>query len=139
MTLIPVEKPEDFSLAEQFIIPHEETCVSLASLVRRKSDKLIFITSSEKPVVAGPSTGSGTATTNILGILNLDSTIYHCIPDPALIDENELSENLHYFIKKQIRCISGEKKATDRPPRWGLSSSWRGRVGAGLVAARPPQ
>lgn len=114
MTLIPIETPEDFSLAQQFIIPHEETCVSLASLVRRKSDKLIFITSSEKPVVSIRSSDySTTDTTGILGILNLDSTIYHCIPDPALIDENELSENLHYLIKKQIRCISGESAATD--------------------------
>ena len=113
MTLIPVETAEDFSLAEQFVIPHEETCVSLASLVRRKTDKLVFITNSENPVVAGPSTGSGTATTDILGILNLDSTIYHCIPNPALIDADELSENLNYLIKKQIRCISGESTATD--------------------------
>lgn len=116
MTLIPVETPEDFSLAQQFIIPHEETCVSLASLVRRKSDKLIFITSSEEPVVSIRSSDYSTTDTtlqSILGILNLDSTIYHCIPDPALIDANELSENLHYLIKKQIRCISGESAATD--------------------------
>ena len=131
MTLIPVETAEDFSLAEQFVIPHEETCVSLASLVRRKTDKLVFITNSEKPVVSiRPSDYSTTdtstnspvvewprsgciETTGLLGILNLDSTIYHCIPNPDLIDADELSENLHYLIKKQIRCISGEKKATD--------------------------
>ena len=97
MTLIPVETTDDFLLAKQFVIPHEETCASLASLVRRKSDKLVFIKNE----------------TGILGILNLDSTIYHCIPHPALIDENELSENLPYLLKKQIRCISGESAATD--------------------------
>ena len=97
MTLIPVETTDDFLLAESFLLPHEETSVSLASLVRRKSDKLVFIKNE----------------TGILGILNLDSTIYHCIPNPALIDENELSENLPYLLKKQIRCISGESAATD--------------------------
>lgn len=113
MTLIPVETVEDFSLAEQFIIPHEETCVSLASLVRRKMDKLVFISSSEEQVVSTLSTGSGTATTDILGILNLDSTIYHCIPNPNLLDVDFLKTNLPYFLKKPVRCISGEKKATD--------------------------
>ena len=113
MALIPVETPEDFLLAEQFLLPHEETCVSQASLVRRKSDKLIFIANSENPVVAGPSTGSGTATTDILGILNLDSTIYHCIPNPDLLDVDFLKNQLPYLMKKPVRCISGEKKATD--------------------------
>ncbi len=97
MTLIPVETPEDFSLAEQFVIPHEETCASLASLVRRKSDKLVFIKNESDP----------------LGILNLDSTIYHCIPDPALLDADILKEQLPYLMKKPVRCISGEKKATE--------------------------
>ena len=104
MTLIPVEKPEDFLLAQQFLIPHEETCASLASLVRRKSDKLVFISDPSTPLRDHSS---------ILGILNLDSTIYHCIPDPSLIDPNFLKAELPYLIKKPVRCISGEKNATD--------------------------
>ncbi len=98
MTLIPVEKPEDFLLAQQFVISHEETCATLASLVRRKSDKLVFIANS---------------TTDILGILNLDSTIYHCIPDPSLLDADSLKAQLPYLMKKPVRCISGESAATD--------------------------
>ena len=110
MTLIPIETPEDFSLAEQFVIPLEETSASLASLVRRKSDKLVFISSSDEPVVSiRPSDYS----TTVLGILNLDSTIYHCIPDPALLDADFLKNELPYLMKKPVRCISGEKKATD--------------------------
>ena len=110
MTLVPIETPEDFSLAEQFVIPHEETCASLASLVRRKSDKLVFISSSDEPVVSiRPSDYS----TTVLGILNLDSTIYHCIPDPALLDADFLKNELPYLMKKPVRCISGEKNATD--------------------------
>lgn len=115
MKLIPVEAPEDFSLAQQFIEPYEETCVSLASLVRRKSDKLVFISSSEKPVVEALETTATCSTTEatILGILNLDSTIYHCIPNPDLLDAEFLKTNLPFLLKKPVRCISGEKKATD--------------------------
>ena len=149
MTLIPLEKPEDFLLAEQFLLPHEETCASLASLVRRKSDKLIIISDSECPVVECPHSGciettdtstnspvvewprsgciettesqksvvsirpSAYSTTGVLGILNLDSTIYHCIPDPALLDADLLKKELPYLMKKPVKCISGEKAATE--------------------------
>lgn len=97
MTLIPVETPEDFLLAQQFIIPHEETCTTLASLVRRKTDKLIFLKNENE----------------IAGILSLDSTIYHCIPDINLIDKNSLLKNLPYLMKKPVRCISGETSGTE--------------------------
>ncbi len=112
MTLIPVEKPEDFLLAQQFLIPHEETCVSLASLVRRKSDKLVLISNSESPVVECPHSGC-IETTGVLGILYLDSTIYHCIPDPSQLDANFLKTELPYLMKKPVRCISGESSGTD--------------------------
>ena len=97
MKLIPVETPEDFFLAQQFIIPHEETCVSLASLVRRKSDKLIFLKNDSE----------------IAGLINLDSTIYHCLPDISKIDQAVLKENLPFLMKKPVRCISGETSATE--------------------------
>ena len=97
MTLIPVETPEDFLLAQQFVIPHEETCTTLASLVRRKSDKLVFLKNGIE----------------IAGILNLDSTIYHCIPDISLIDTTELKKNLPDLMKKPGRCISGESASTE--------------------------
>ena len=111
MTLLPVERPEDFLLAEQFIIPHEETCVSLASLVRRKSDKLFFIIDSDKTVVSiQPLRGHSTT---IVGIINLDSTIYHCLPDISKIDAAALKENLPYLMKKPVKCISGESAGTE--------------------------
>ena len=97
MTLIPVETPEDFLLAQQFIIPHEETCNTLSSLVRRKTDKLIFLKNENE----------------ISGVLSLDSTIYHCIPDINQIDKNSLQENLPYLMKKPVRCISGETSGTE--------------------------
>ena len=106
MKLIPIETPEDFSLAEQFVRPHEETCVSLASLIRRKSDKLVFISTSESSVVES-------VEASILGILNLDSTLYHCIPDITKIDKISLLEDLPYLLQKPVRCISGETATTD--------------------------
>ena len=105
MKLIPVETPQDFLVAQQFIIPHEVTSVSLASLVRRKSDKLVFLSDSEEPVVQ--------SVESILGILNLDSTIYHCIPDITKINKDDLKQNLPYLTKKPVRCISGESSATE--------------------------
>lgn len=114
MTLIPVETPEDFLLAQQFVIPHEETCASLASLVRKKSDRLVFIVNSDEAVVSkGSTTVNAVITTDsILGIINLDSTIYHCIPNPDLLDADFLKRELPYLMKKQVRCISGEKSGT---------------------------
>ena len=109
MNLIPIETPEDFLLAQQFIAPYEETCVSLASLIRRKSDKLVFISTSESSVVST----SSTTLSNILGILNLDSTLYHCIPDINKIDKISLLEELPYLLQKPVRCISGEASVTD--------------------------
>ncbi len=97
MKLIPVETPEDFLLAQQFVAPYEETCVSLASFIRRKTDKLVFL-KNEKQIV---------------GILNLDSTLYHCIPDINLIDKISLLEDLPYLLQKPVRCISGEASTTD--------------------------
>ena len=115
MKLIPVETPQDFLVAQQFIAPYEETCVSLASLIRRKSEKLVFITTSENAVSPVVSTNSTTATTvsTIVGILNLDSTLYHCIPDITKIDKIPLLEELPYLLQKPVRCISGEALATD--------------------------
>jgi GNAT superfamily N-acetyltransferase len=114
LNLIPVETPEDFLLAQQFIIPHEETCVSLASLVRRKSDKLVFLVNSENTVIADPEPVEGVETTaEILGLINLDSTIYHCLPDINKIDREALIENLPYLMKKPVRCISGETSGTE--------------------------
>ena len=90
MKLIPVETPQDFLVAEQFVSPHEETCVSLASLIRRKSDKLVFISTSESSMVKP------------VGILNLDSTLYHCIPDISKIDKISLLEDLPYLLHQRL-------------------------------------
>ena len=117
MHLIPIETTDDFLLAEKFLLPHEETCATLASLVRRRTDKLVFISGPSTPLrdhsSAAVTERSRSTADSLLGILNLDSTIYHCIPDPALLDADFLKRELPYLMKKPVRCISGEKKATD--------------------------
>lgn len=103
MFIIPVETPEDFLLAQQFIVPHEETCVSLASLVRRKTQDLFFISNSNLPIKIE----------NILGIVSLESTVYFCIPKPNLISAAEIANLIRPVLKKEIRCISGEGKGAE--------------------------
>lgn len=98
MNLIPIETPEDFNLAKQFVIPHEETCISLASLVRRKSEDLFFISKSNIPSTLN----------ELLGIISLEHTIYFCIPNPNLISAEELTLQIRPLQKKEIKCISGE-------------------------------
>ena len=103
MNLIPIETPEDFLLAQHIVLAHEETSVSLASLVRRESSNLIFISSADIPH----------SVNEILGVIDLDHTIYHCIPDISKVDDKEFSAKITSFIKKPVRCISGELLATD--------------------------
>ena len=114
MNLIPVERPEDFLLARQFILPHEETCVSLASLVRKKSDKLLFLTAGSGTPGSAKAAHSPTAPT-LLGLLNLDSTLYYCIPNASKINAQELAALLTScgLPKKPVRCISGEKTGAE--------------------------
>lgn len=97
MNIIPIETRQDFLLAQQFLIPHEVTSVSIGSLLRRQAERLYFIKNNN----------------TVLGILNLDSTVYYCIPDTNLIDINSFSNQLLKFIDKPVRCISGEKKGND--------------------------
>jgi len=109
MNLIPVETPEDFLLARQFILPHEETCVSLASLIRKKSDKLVFLT-------AGSANAAlSAASPTLLGLLNLDSTLYYCIPKAHQLNAQELAALLTScgLPKKPVHCISGEKTGAE--------------------------
>ena len=103
MNLIPVETPEDFLLAQQFVISYEKFCVSLASYIRRKSENLFFIVESSIP----------TKISDIFGIIYLDYTIHHCIPDLSNIDKSHFDELLNKAIKKPVRCISGESNGTE--------------------------
>lgn len=109
MTLIPIETKTDFLIAQQFVLQYEKVSATLASLIRRNSENLVFITNSQNLTY---SANSGVENT-ILGILSLDYTLYHCIPEPDLLDASVLSQELSALLKKPVRCISGEQKGTD--------------------------
>ena len=87
-----------FSLAVEFIETHEEKCIFLASQIRKKSDNLYCIKEDN----------------SVLGILYIDSTIFHCIPSPQLINLHELQNQLKPIVKSHnVKCISGEAAGTD--------------------------
>ncbi len=106
MKIIPILKDE-FPLAQRFIKLYEETCITLASYIRRQDEHLYFIKENEK-------------SSNILGILYIEHSIFHCIPYPEKLIPNELakaifSKILIQFIEKNeisVKCISGESKST---------------------------
>lgn len=109
MTLIPIETKTDFLIAQQFVLPYEKVSATLASLIRRNSENLVFITNLQNLTY---SANSGVENT-ILGIFSLDYTLYHCIPEPDLLDATILAQELLPLLKKPVRCISGEQKGTD--------------------------
>ena len=82
MTLFSIKESEDFLLAEQFIAPHEETCVFLASQIRKHQEKLFFILKTEGTKGTDPSSSSSPNQKEILGLIYLDSSLFHCIPNP---------------------------------------------------------
>ena len=110
MTLFPVEEPADFARAERFVKEHEKICVSLAALVRKKSESLVFVLDD----FAGTKE-IGCENPRILGLMNLDYTIYHCFPEPSAVNIDALSQSFRSScaLKKPVHCISGEKDGTE--------------------------
>ncbi len=107
MTITPAAQ-DQYEQIQNFLMPWEPFCVTLCSNVRKKKDGVYVITSD-------PSTGSGTAgtgsgTTQIVGVLFLDKTMFYCIPDPDKIPG--LEQELAFFLKdKKVCCLNGEPAA----------------------------
>ena len=100
MTITPVTQ-DQYEQIQTFLMPWEPSCVTLCSNVRKKKDKVYVITDD-------PSTGSGT--TQIVGVLFLDKTMFYCIPDPDKIPG--LEQELAFFLKdKKVSCLNGEPVA----------------------------
>ena len=113
MTLFSIKKSEDFLLAEQFIAPHEETCVFLASHIRKHQEKLFFILKTEGTKGTDPSSSSSPNKKEILGLIYLDSSLFHCIPNQNLINGEELARLIKLNQKHKIKCISGEAQTSE--------------------------
>lgn len=95
-------------LAENFIKMHEVFCTTLASLFRRKSENLFII-------LKKTSVGSKEEIIkeNIIGAVNVESTVYHCIPNVHELSADDLFCFFKIAAKKNIKCISGEKTSTE--------------------------
>lgn len=107
ISLIPIDK-NTFPIVSQFIQPHEEKCIFLSSQIRRESENLYLLTKN------APS--SDLLATDLLGVLYIDNTIFHCLPDIDKINKDDFSKALTQLIKEnqlKIKCISGEAKGTE--------------------------
>lgn len=106
MKIIHAEK-HHFPALENFLKPHEEKCMFLASNVRQKSDKIRIITdnlSDEREF----------SSTQIIGVLYIESSIFHCIPNFENLDRKELRLLLGDAVGRcKIKCVSGEKSGTE--------------------------
>lgn len=92
-----------FPIVSQFIQPHEEKCIFLSSQVRRESENIYLLK-------------KNASSSDLLGILYIDSTVFHCIPDINKINKDEFSKTLSQLIKEtdlKIKCISGETLGTE--------------------------
>ncbi|MCR4735899.1 MAG: GNAT family N-acetyltransferase [Treponema sp.] len=93
---------------ENFVKAHELTSTTLASHLRKKSENLIVISDEAKS-----DNKKSEHVQKIIGLMNIDSSIYHCLPRADLLSVEEFISILKLFMKKPVRCISGQAKATD--------------------------
>lgn len=99
MQIIPADK-NSFPKIEEFLFPHEYSCVNLCAKVRKQEEN-IFVFTAKSEIMS---------TDDILGVICLDGSLLHCIPDPT----EELLISFYSFIKdKKLKAISGEIKVTE--------------------------
>ena len=85
---------DDYAKIQDFLFPWEASCVTLCSHVRRKKEHIYILKQGDK----------------ICGVIYLDKTLLHCIPDPDKIEG--LEQTLADFFKdKKIVCLNGEPAA----------------------------
>ena len=91
----------DFPQLQEFLIPWENTCVTLCSNVRKKKENIFVIYTAVPEALEGP---------QLAGILYLDKTLLYCIPHAA--DLPDLLPALTVFLKdKTVSCLNGETAA----------------------------
>lgn len=114
MEFIQLSK-ELFPQVSAFLEPYEHTCVQLAMYVRKLSPHVFVIQDDGKN---GDVTSSNPSS-KILGLIYVDSTIFHCIPGTSIFESQEFCSKLLDFIfqklntaKSRVKCVSGELQAT---------------------------
>lgn len=123
MLCIPVTD-NTFPLAEKFIKPYEERCISLASYIRRKDPNIYFLTKQNERDSQREQEGQSLSFSltvppvlpnDIIGILYLERTVFHCIPGISEIDPDTFRKcicNLITAKNLKIKCISGDAQGT---------------------------
>ena len=97
----------DFSQLQEFLLPYENSCVTLCSFVRKKKEKIFVIEITANSAIPEVLEGS-----HIVGILYLDKTLLYCIPNAA--DLPNLLPALTIFLRgKNFSCLNGEASAGD--------------------------
>lgn len=97
---------KDFPIIEQFILPFEQNCVQLASLIKHKAPTIhcIFNTMDD----CNPDCAS------LTGVFSYDSVILSYLAFPEKINQTEFLSYLSELInEKPVKCISGIKTSTD--------------------------
>jgi len=110
MTILPITK-DTFPLVSQFVQPYEEKCVFLTAQIRRKTDNIFCLIngsiSKEKPLELK----------QILGVFFLESTLFHCFPNPDVLNNQEAQKLILDCVKNQkehpLKCISGDAAVTN--------------------------
>lgn len=97
---------ELFPQVSAFLEPYEHTCVQLAMYVRKLSTHVFIICDDSNQ--------------KILGLIYIDSTIFHCLPDTRFFESPQAANQLLDFIfskldktKSRVKCVSGEVHAND--------------------------
>jgi len=100
MQIIKAAK-EDFPRLQDFLTDWEESCVTLASYIRRKKEN-IYIVSKQKAE-------------EIFGIFYFDKTLLFCFPFINQLDKESLSSFkkliVDFIKKKNLKCLNGNAQA----------------------------
>lgn len=91
---------KDYPLIQEFLLPHEFSCVTLCSHVRKNDDNIFVATNDD----------SITDVKSIFAVLYFDKTILHCIPEI----NHDFLECFSQFAKdKPVKAINGEGKNSE--------------------------
>ena len=94
----------NFDLAKEFILPYEFQCTQLAARIRKEKNEFYIISNQT----------SVESINDIIGLLSLDGSLIHCIPQNNL-EKLKVPEFLdsfnNFIIDKKIKSISGQAQA----------------------------
>lgn len=98
MEILSLNSKKSYENLVKFIAPYEFSCVQLGSYLRKQSPNIYFLTDQQE----------------IVGLIYVDRTLFHCLPDLSRIDSAVLKSFLITKSRtKKIKCISGLSETTE--------------------------